>query len=136
MESHKLFDSAYSPEMALSPTDDEFVIQYLTQHNSFVVVVDTASLVVTSTAVRNASLPGTFITSSKPEYPLVVGYGVLADYWVTAEEPCYAVSVTSGVFKNYAFTSVPSNAAKYNDTAMPSSAFLKLSGRFLEIASF
>jgi hypothetical protein len=83
---------------------DENLIALMLLSQSFIVVLDTPSIVVNKQYVKKTGLPGMYIYYKEPIYPLVVGYGRHAEYWSFIEDGHYAVNVLDNVVENRIYT--------------------------------
>lgn len=88
-------------------TSDDVVRKYFTLSQSFLIIVDTPSLVVESTAVEKSRLPGNFWTRSEPYYPLMVGHGRLPAYWKIYESGSWALRMDDNYMRNYTVSHRP-----------------------------
>lgn len=80
---------------------NEFIKSYFTARNSFMVVLDTNHMVYNKNYLRHSNLPGMFKAYQEPEYPLVVNYGRIAEYWKTQEDGQWLCAVNDSYLRDY-----------------------------------
>lgn len=87
---------------------DEFIINYLCSHNSFVVLIDNPELRVKRTPVEKTKLPGSYLHYEEPKIPLVTGVGRLAEYWTMEEDGLWSVDISTDAcdYRHYNFKTV------------------------------
>lgn len=86
---------------------DDVIKNYMTLSQSFLVIVDIPYMVSSKLHIRNSNLPGMFTAYQNPTYPLVVGYGRVAEYWKIEEDGHWAVTVQDSYFRNYVLRTKP-----------------------------
>lgn len=72
---------------------DTTMVKWLTLPQSFVVLVDTPELTVGFSELQSTQLPGRYYSSVKPDYPVIVGDGRLAEPLVTFEGKQWVIAV-------------------------------------------
>ena len=80
---------------------NEFIKSYLIARNSFVVVLNTNHMVYNKNYLRHSNLPGMFKAYQEPEYPLVVNYGRIAEYWKSQEDGQWLCTVNDSYLRDY-----------------------------------
>lgn len=102
---------------------DEKLTAYLTMSQSFFVIIDKPNVFRNRIQVRNEPLPGSFLTYSEPQYPLVVGHGRVAEYWKQLEDKYWHLTVNDSYLQNKVFATLdyPEQVVAYgsNETMVP-----------------
>lgn len=115
---------------------DDVVRAYLGLPFTFLVSVDTDFLITDTIQVKNCNVPGMFTAYSYEHvsYPLVVGYGKLAEYWSTFEDNFYAVNVSDPLYRNYLFSAVnKASLTNISNQQLPTATPFTTRGYFLRI---
>lgn len=113
---------------------DAVLLRYLQLSQTFVILVDTPTLLTEKRFIRHSSLPGMFTAHTEPVYPLVVNYGKLVEYWKTHEDGYWSVTVTDSYLRNFQYTHRPMYGLPVvTDHLMPNKTFYSSRGYFLEI---
>lgn len=116
---------------------DEVIRRYMTLSQSFLVLVDTPNLASNKIHVRHSSLPGMFTTYQKPEYPLIVNYGKVAEYWITEEDGHWALSVQDSFLRNYIVSQQPVKSIQaITGQLLPNQPYYHSRGYFLELIGY
>ncbi len=116
---------------------DDVLIKYMTMSQSFFVVVDTPNIFSNKIPLRVNGMPGMFTAYKDPTYPLIVGYGKLAEYWKTYEDSQWSVTVQDSFMKNYVFDEKPINQLNnVTGNANPYDVFRHSPGFLLQIGSY
>ena len=122
--------SSFSVEEMLS---DAVLTNYITKlTQSFMVLAPAVSLVTEPLYIRKVGSIGTFITYQEPVYPLVIGYGKLADYWKVKEGDKWAVKVADYVYGNYLLNEAPISAIRHH----PFSPYMQTKAHLLKITGY
>lgn len=68
-------------------TSDEVIRAYLSLSQSFVILLDNDDVYTTTYQCRTSKMPGIFIEYQEPKWPMMVGEGMMANYWAKKEGP-------------------------------------------------
>jgi len=129
-----LGDNVYSTDELMS---DDKIKLYMTLSQSFLVLIDVPNLVSNKIYIRHSNLPGMFTTYQDPVYPLVVGYGKVAEYWKTQEDGHWAVSVEDSYSRNFVISQQPTKQGRtVSDNLLASNPFFHGRGFLLELAGY
>ena len=118
-------------------TSDATIRKYLTLSQSFVMVLDAPSIFYRRHYIESMGVPGNFVTHQNPMYPLVTGYGRLAEYWKRYEDDHWAINISHGHLNNHLLdyrdqdTIDIINAQRY-----PNRTYQRSRGYLLEIGSY
>lgn len=82
---------------------DDVLKRYMTLPQSFLVIIDTPSIAVRKIHIRHPNIPGLFITNEKPTYPLIAGFGRVAEYWSKREDGAWSNIAMDTFRRNYIF---------------------------------
>lgn len=82
---------------------DEVIRKYFDLTQTFMVVVDTPALYVRNVFMKQMLSPGIFTSYQKPTFPLMVGYGRLAEYWRRKDDGYWHVTATDTYLRQYVF---------------------------------
>lgn len=85
---------------------DEFIKQYLTISQSFVVVLDTDHIFYSKLSLDSNNLPGIFTSYQEPTLPLFTGYGRLTEYWKTYNDGVWTLNARETQARNYMFSTL------------------------------
>ena len=88
---------------------DENILAYLTLSQSFFVILDNPEVFVERELIQKTSFPNMFISHTKPDYPLVVGYGKVANYWSTYEDQQWSITCKDSERSNFYFNTLDLN---------------------------
>ena len=110
---------------------DETIKKYLTLSQSFLIIVDTPYIAYNKIHVRGSPLPGRFTSYQNPSYPMVVGYGRLAEYWKTEEACHWSLAVPDNYYRHFIAGQQPTSFIKMVNDHLLSSKPLYLSRGFL-----
>jgi hypothetical protein len=86
---------------------DENIKAYLTLPQSFFVILDRADLFVEREELRPTKMVDMFVSHVKPTWPVVVGYGKMANYWATEEDTQWSISCRDSLRDNFLFNTIP-----------------------------
>ena len=115
---------------------DASIKSYLTLSQSFLVIVDTPNLETTRHYIRRGG-PGMFTAYDNPVYPLIIGFGRMAEYWKVREDGQYSINVKDSYIRNKTFNLTPGdNLNNVNGNNIPTNTVEKSRGFFLEISSY
>lgn len=116
---------------------DDVLKRYMTLSQSFFVIVDTPHLFVGKLALRDCNLPGMFTAYHDPEYPMIVNYGKLAEYWKVKEDGQWSVSVQDSFMRNFVFTTRPiAELNNVTSNGIPNQTFKNSQGHLLQIGAY
>ncbi len=86
---------------------DECLKEYITLSQSFIIVLDTPSIIVKKKYnIKKTGLPGMYISYSLPELPLVTNLGKHNEYWYIKEDDYYSVNVYDNVIENRIYDTI------------------------------
>lgn len=114
---------------------DIFMLKYLTLPQSFVVIVDTPTLVVEKTSVPPSGLPARHITMSEPNLPIMDSDGRILEYWIAPQNGPYAVMTRNNYYKQYLYETIQQYEPDDHTRVLPVSGFEVQSLDFLKIIS-
>lgn len=99
---------------------DQFITALLTSPQSFIVLLDNPDISFTYTAVRPSLMPGIYTSLHEPIYPLIVGNGMLGNYWYTYQRPYWSLNTLVGLYhkRQYNTTKV-SDVLSMDDSRVP-----------------
>lgn len=110
------------------------LLKYLQLPQSFWIVVNTPRLNFTPQYIQASKLPGSFISGTKPNNPLIVGYGRMAEYWPVYEDGKYSMHVDNSFLLNYDFSTNPvGNTGNVNNSTLPWRPYVQSPGYTLLI---
>lgn len=73
---------------------------YMKLSQSFIIVLNIPTITITKQHVKKTGMPGMYIAYTKPEYPLVTNLGRHNEYWHTAEDGQYSITVVDNIVEN------------------------------------
>lgn len=82
---------------------DQFVIDFLTLKQSFVVIVDTPSLVTNEIPLQPAKVPGLYTCHMEPKHLMYSQARKPMDYWTRKEGPSYVINCGNALDTRYRF---------------------------------
>lgn len=82
---------------------DEVIAEWFTLSQSFIVLVNTPELNVSTMEVEYSGLPGAYYTYSVPKYPLILGDGKIAEYTQVHQKKGYVLRTARYQQDNFAF---------------------------------
>ena len=82
---------------------DAVLVKYLTLSQSFLVVIDNATVFTTKLHLRQNNFPGMFTCLEKPVYPLIASFGRCAEYWRHYEDTLWTLTAMDTFRRNYVF---------------------------------
>lgn len=100
----KLPNGAYSQDQLYS---DAVFEKWLTMEQSFIVLIDVPQLDVGFAELQATKLPGRYYAATKPQYPIVVGDGRLAEPVITFEKHKWVVALDNYMSDNLVFETMP-----------------------------
>lgn len=113
---------------------DEVLTKLLTGTQSFLVLVNTDQLFTNKVRLRGAKLPGMFVSEHNPTYPLMMGYGRVAEYWKTYEDKQWSLTVKDNLLNHRVFDyNNAEQARSVSDQRVPYQPFDFSRGYLLEI---
>lgn len=116
---------------------DVVVRKYLTMSQSFLVVLDSPNLQVSTIDIQDTHTPGHFLCSNEPKYPLSVGYGRLAEYNKELGDGKWALTMLDSYTRNFIFGRIrPPQNGLISDQLIPHEPYLSTSGKLLQFASY
>lgn len=117
-------------------TSDAVIRKYYQLPQSFIIVIDTPNLYSRKLYLNSPVLPGEFISFIQPTYPLMVGYGKMAEYFSSQEDLQWHLSVKDSFYRNFVLTySHPDEMVDVVDHKVPMSPYYHSKGFFLEMYS-
>ena len=116
---------------------NEFIKSYMLARNTFVVILDTNHFVYNKNYLRHSNLPGMFKSYQEPEYPLIVNYGRIAEYWKTYEDEQWSVTVNDSFLRDYVLDFyTETNLELINNHLVPMSPNQHSRGFLLELGCY
>jgi hypothetical protein len=101
---------------------------------TFAVVVASDSLYVVKHQVEKSGLVGTFISQTRPLWPLRTQRGKLKEYWAYEDDGCWVINCQSNLLPNYQFEHTHyETLASITDARIPSAPRYQDRGFLLEI---
>lgn len=76
---------------------DAAITAYCTLSQSFIVLLDNQEVFRDKQFVKKLTVPNTLTSFVKPEYPLIVGHGRVAEYWPQFETGQWGLSIRQGL---------------------------------------
>lgn len=115
---------------------DVVVKRFLSNHNSFLVDLNTSNLSVKKVFLERSNIPGNFRTEIKPTMPLIVGYGKVSEYARRASnETKYTVTTQDAHYDNFLFSHQATRTiGEYNAHRLPGQTYRLTQGFFLDIS--
>jgi len=117
-------------------TSDAVMLKYLTMKQSFIVILNQASIFVNTFPVQKANVLGEYRTYNRPIYPLRAGLGRCPEYWWSRNDrakhwelQCYGAAERKMIFD----TTDPYQLTRITDTAYPADPEQLHQASFLEI---
>ena len=114
---------------------DLFMTKYLTLPQSFIVVVDTPTLVVEKTAVPPTGLPARHISMTEPNLPIMDSDGRLPEYWISPQNGPYVICTRNNYYKQYLYETVQQYEPDDHTRVLPVGGFEPQSLDYLKIIS-
>jgi hypothetical protein len=114
---------------------DSAIINFLTEFNSFIVDVPVENLHAKKIYLEHSTVPGSFRTELKPELPIIIGYGKIAEYYKKQTNDFkYNVYINDAYYNNHLFTKTASNLVKIlNDHRVVGQTYELSEAFFLDI---
>jgi hypothetical protein len=114
---------------------DDVIRKYLTLSQSFIVLVDTPYLDVGVSPVSYSLLAGRYLTGNKPQAPLLIGHGRIAEYKVTTENGQYVLAVDNYLLDTRVNSTYASQLdVATTENAIPSHPIKHASAKFLMLS--
>lgn len=114
---------------------DIMMLKYLTLPQSFIVIVDTPTLVVEKTAVPPTGLPGRYVYMSEPNLPIMDSDGRIIEYWIAPQNGPYCIMTPKRTYKQYLYETVQQYEPNNHTRVLPVGGFQPHSLDFLKIIS-
>lgn len=114
---------------------DIFMLKYLTLPQSFIVVVDTPTLVVEKTTVPPTGLPSRHISMFEPNLPIMDSDGRVLEYWISPQNGPYIIMSRDNYYKQYLYETTQQYEPNDHTRVLPVSGFEPQSLDFLKIIS-
>ena len=114
---------------------DDAIKKFLTSFNSFVVDLPVSNFSTKKIYLEHSSVPGNFRTEVAPVYPIIVGYGKIAEYIKRRNNDSkYTVYIADAYYNQHLFSSMSTNAINlYNDHRLVGSTYRLSSAFFLNM---
>lgn len=115
---------------------DAFITKLMTMSQSFVVIIDNPDIYAELEAIRKQSMPGAFISYENPVYPVLVGQGMVAEYWSEGEElGQWLLECTDNRWQRRVYnTTDPKVQHSVSDSRIPSMPIIYSRGAFLKVS--
>lgn len=109
----------------------------LTLENSFIVDLQVDNLSLKKIYLEHSKIPGTFATEKSPVYPLIVGYGKVAEYAVRMNNDIkYSVYTQDAHYNNYLLSHMKAQTCRvYNDNRLPGKTHGLTQAFFIDITA-
>lgn len=115
---------------------DACIRKLMTMSQSFIILLDNQNLYVDRDYVLKSRVPGRFISYYRPDFPLITGNGMLANYWYTHEDGQYSLAVKDNLWHHRTYYSVdPDNVTNIDDARIPNNPVNYSRGAFLKICA-
>lgn len=82
---------------------DAVIAEWFTLSQSFIVLIDTKDLNVSTMEVEYSGLPGVYYTYTKPRYPLILGDGKIAEYSISDQRNGWVLRTAKYLQDQFAF---------------------------------
>lgn len=116
---------------------DAVIKKYFALTQTFFVTVNVQHLSLNKLHLRHSTLPGMFTSYQDPSYPLIVGYGKVAEYWKTHEDGYWSVTVADSFYRNFTFSQKESTRLEnISDQLLMIKPFYQSKGYLLEIGGY
>lgn len=113
---------------------DATLTAYLTLSQSFFVILDNTDIFVDKQGIHTTRIPGMYIAYTPPLYPMVVGFGRLANYWYTYEDGQYSLTTGDAFLPNPVYRTVnPYVQTCISDNRIPENPGQNSPAYFLQI---
>lgn len=76
---------------------EEFIRYLLTMPQSFIVILDNPDITFEEDHLRPSPMPGIYTSYKDPLYPVIVGQGMLANYWYFYQKPYWSLNTIDGL---------------------------------------
>ena len=118
IESRRILDLS-ALDLTLDPTNvdrinyhqtlsDAVLQKYFLLSQSFIILIDTPTLYIQKHFPETISQwPNSFIAYTKPNYPLMAGFGHMPEYWSVQEDNQWLITVEDSHLRNYTFKGIP-----------------------------
>lgn len=116
---------------------DDTIKKFLSAFNSFLVELPVTSISTRKIFLEHSSVPGNFRTELEPTYPIMVGYGKMAEYFKKKNNDAkHTVYINDAYYNQHLFSSMSYQDIKvYNDHRTPGSTYRLSQAFFLEISA-
>jgi len=115
---------------------DEVMVKYLTMSQSFVVALDNADVYTEHAYVQRERFPGHFVSFVKPQWPLMTGHGMVADYWYEEDHGQYVLTCMDNYWHMRGYnTANAQNLVNVSDQRVPADPVRYSRGFFLKVQS-
>jgi hypothetical protein len=114
---------------------NETIKKFLSTFNSFLVELPVDGITTKKIFLEHSSVPGNFRTELEPMYPIIVGYGKIAEYFKkTTNDRKHTVYINDAYYNQHLFSSMSHQDIKvYNDHRRPGSTYRLSQAFFLQI---
>ncbi|WP_144106740.1 hypothetical protein [Paraburkholderia sp. BCC1886] len=85
---------------------DATIEALLTLSQSFIVLLDNTEIFTNQVPVQTAPWPNAYVSYVKPDYPLVLGYGKVSEYWSTFDAGQWSLAVEDSLKDNFLWRTV------------------------------
>ena len=115
---------------------DECLRAYFSLPQSFVVLVNNEDMFADLEVLQKVPEPGKHTTYTRPEYPMVAGYGFSPNYWAVKEDGQYAISTHDTLYRYRVFnTTDPYKQQSLDDSMVSGEAETTRNAHFLKIGA-
>lgn len=100
---------------------DAFITYLMTMSQSFIIVLDNPDINFDKEAIRVSPMPGIYTSYIPPIYPLVIGQGMMANYWYTSQKPYWSINTIDGLRHRRQYnTTLTNDLLSLDDSRNPS----------------
>jgi hypothetical protein len=85
---------------------DAVLLKYLTLSQSFFVIIDNLDMFVRRDYLHATPAPNKYISYTKPEFPIVTGFGKITNFWSVYEDKQWSIACSDSFYNNYLFNTV------------------------------
>jgi len=116
---------------------DITITKFLSSFNSFLVELPVSNLEIKKIFLEHSTVPGNFRTEIEPVYPIIVGYGKIAEYIKKKNnDNKYTVYINDAYYNQHLFSSMSIDEIRvYNDHRVVGNTYRLSQAFFLDIST-
>ena len=114
---------------------DIMMLKYLTLPQSFIAIVDTATLVVDTLSVPRSGLPHRYVTEAEPNLPMMDSNGKIVEYWIDPQNGPYSIMTKPDYYKTYLYETTQQYEVDNHTRVLPVGGYQEHSMEFLRITA-